>query len=134
MSNIKVYHSLKNEYNSSIVLIKSGIFYVTYDNDARIMNYIFNYVIKDGKVGFPIKIKDSIIEDLKKEELNVVIYEDEKTTEYKCDNNRYYYVLEEVTRKLNKEERMNNLIKLIELKIRQNEINFILIEEYLNGL
>ena len=37
------FSSIKNRYLNDIVLIKSGSFYITFDQDAIIMNYLFSY-------------------------------------------------------------------------------------------
>ena len=46
------FSSIKNRYLNDIVLIKSGSFYITFDQDAIIMNYLFSYQITSGKIGF----------------------------------------------------------------------------------
>ena len=40
--------------NNTVVLRKSGGFYICFDNDAIIIAYLCNYKISNGRVGFPI--------------------------------------------------------------------------------
>ena len=49
---------------SAIVFIKSGNFVVTYGDDAIILNYLFSYQIRDGKLGFPVNVLNRILNDL----------------------------------------------------------------------
>lgn len=50
------YISLKKEYENYLILLKSGNFYIFLNNDAIIMNNIFDYKIIDNnnyiKIGF----------------------------------------------------------------------------------
>lgn len=53
------YISIKHEYKECLVLIKSGSFYITFYDDALILNYLFNYKVINNKVGFPISNLDN---------------------------------------------------------------------------
>lgn len=39
---------------NSVVLRKSGGFYIFFDDDAIIISFLCNYKINNGRVGFPI--------------------------------------------------------------------------------
>ena len=43
------YEQIKNENKENIILIKSGAFYIIFDEDALIINNIFGYLIKTLK-------------------------------------------------------------------------------------
>lgn len=43
------YIDLKNKYLEYIIMIKVGNFYYSYDDDGIILNYLFNYKIKDNR-------------------------------------------------------------------------------------
>lgn len=77
MKLIDRYNEMKKKYSKSIILIKSGIFYETFNDDAYIMNYIFDYKIKtlSGFVitGFPEKVLDIVKDRLKKEKISYVV-------------------------------------------------------------
>lgn len=61
---VKRYITLKQKHLHSLIIIKSGIFYLLFNDDAKIMAYLFNYKIKKGNdylmVGFPIAVIDKI--------------------------------------------------------------------------
>ena len=68
------YISLKKEYEHYLILLKSGNFYISLNNDAIIMNNIFEYKILDNnsyiKIGFPITSLNKIITKLDELEIN----------------------------------------------------------------
>lgn len=80
MKLIDKYNVVKKKYNKSIILIKSGIFYEILNDDAYIMNYIFDYKIKNltsfSMVGFPEKVVENVKDRLKKEKLSFVVVDD----------------------------------------------------------
>jgi len=79
---IDKYNEAKRKNNNSIILIKSGIFYETFNNDAYIMAYLFDYKIKKMSncvmVGFPEKVIDNVKERLLKEKVSFVIIDEDK--------------------------------------------------------
>ena len=44
--NEKLYESLKSLNDKSIVIIKNGIFYYTYNDDAIVLWHLFDYKIR----------------------------------------------------------------------------------------
>ena len=46
---LEQYEKLKKEYPDSLLLFKSGIFYLSFQTDAIILNKIFNYCIIEEK-------------------------------------------------------------------------------------
>ncbi len=65
-----LYFNLKDKYPDYLVLIKVGVFYITFDKDATILNYLYNYQRNKDKVGFPIKLINKIITSLDNMRLN----------------------------------------------------------------
>lgn len=129
------YRKLKNENKDCVVILKSGIFYTTYDSDALILNYIFNYKISDQKVGFPICAIDYVVDILKKYEINVVIDNiDEIIEKREINKSSYYYVLESAIKNVNNSNRIKDLINLVEIKLKQSEINYSLIKDFVDAL
>lgn len=80
MKMIDKYNEAKIKNRKSIILIKSGIFYETFNDDAYIMSYLFDYKIKNLSnfimVGFPEKVIESIKDRLKKEKISYVVLDD----------------------------------------------------------
>lgn len=86
------YIDLKNKYLEYIIMIKVGNFYHSYDDDGIILNYLFNYKIKDNSiVGFPVSSLDKIKRRLEKENINYYI-DDNNYMEFK--DNKYSEVLD----------------------------------------
>lgn len=82
MKLIDKYNEAKKKYNKSVILIKSGIFYETFNNDAYIMAYLFDYKIKNMSTfvmaGFPERVIENIKERLIKEKMSFVVIEEDK--------------------------------------------------------
>lgn len=94
------YIDLKNKYLEYIIMIKVGNFYHSYDDDGIILNYLFNYKIKDNDiVGFPISSLDKVKRRLEKEHINYYI-DDKKYREF--NDNKYREVL----------DKSNNILEL----------------------
>lgn len=70
------YLTRKEKYPNSVVLIKSGSFYRTYDNDAIILSYLCCYKVIKNVLGFPIRSLSKILKKLKREEVNFVVDND----------------------------------------------------------
>lgn len=104
---IDKYNEAKRKNKNSIILIKSGIFYETFNNDAYVMAYLFNYKIKKMSncvtAGFPERSIDNVKERLLKEKAPfVIIYEDKQFVSDKSsfpDSN--YEVLVDISCKSN---------------------------------
>ena len=50
----EVYLDIKNKNANYLLFIKSGMFYNAFDEDANIINLIFEYKISNNKIGFPV--------------------------------------------------------------------------------
>ena len=74
---IDLFRMLKLEYKDYLILFKSGNFYLSFDEDAIIMNKVFNYKINDLKsnikVGFPVNSLNKCLEKLKNLNINFLI-------------------------------------------------------------
>ena len=94
------YIDLKNKYLEYIIMIKVGNFYHSYDDDGIILNYLFNYKIKDNSmVGFPVSSLDKVKRRLEKEHINYYI-DDNNYMEF--NDNKYREVL----------DKSNNILEL----------------------
>lgn len=108
-----MYEEVKKNNNDSVVIIKQGIFYISYGKDSEILNYLFHYEIKglNKKLGFP----------------NI-----DKVTE-KLNSLKINYVVVNISKKKFKNNNYNNIIKVIKIVNKLNKLDSNLIErlEYL---
>lgn len=104
------YETQKNENLNSIILIKSGNFYATIEDDAFIMKTIFNYQILKGKIGFPISSIDKVKSKLEELKVNYIVYNDnDNIIKKEFDNNSYLTILNNCK----KQEYKDNMKKLL---------------------
>ena len=117
--------------NKSIVLRKVGGFYQVFDNDALIVNYLFNYKINNYRCGFPINVINKVINTLEEKSINYIIKgEEEIVKDYKRKNNYSKYLDKSISRSsINR--RINNILDRIS-KMDENKLNDIIdiIEDY----
>lgn len=113
-----IFINLKKEYKEYIILIKSGNFYLALGNDAKIIENMFNYKVKEFsgtiRVGFPIISLNKVTDRLDRIKVNYVIFDKEIVLKRKFNNNRYN---EFIINNLSINDRINNInFKLNELK------------------
>lgn len=123
------YEFYKLEYKSYVILFKCGNFYISINDDANVMNNIFNHKIVDNgafiKTGFPISVLNKIIIELEKNEINYLIIDKEITNKIKFNNNHYNNYLTNNNHNLNF-NRINLINKLLKDNITNPNINDIL--------
>ncbi len=89
MKMIDRYNESKKKFDKSIILIKNGIFYVTFNDDAYIVNYLFGYKIKKFShfvmSGFPEKVIEKIKSRLQKEKIHYILLSNNH--QFVSDNN-----------------------------------------------
>lgn len=120
MASYNDYKEYKNRNLQSLVLIKSGVFFETYDSDCKIMSDLFNYQIKNFKnfsrTGFPINNIEKVIEKLKDKQINYIIVDDKNITNIEFESNRYnFYVNKRVDKRLYKNYYETNFNEQLEL-------------------
>lgn len=101
------YLTRKEKYPNSVVLIKSGSFYRTYDNDAIILSYLCCYKVIKNVLGFPIRSLSKILKKLKREEVNFVVDND---VHFSFENDDNYLTL------------LNQSLEVYKLRVRIEKI------------
>lgn len=90
---LEKYYKYKIDYKEYLILIKSGTFYLCIDNDAFIMNKIFNYKLKKisntFKIGFPISNLGNILNKLNEYHINYIVINEEIILEENFNDNKY---------------------------------------------
>mgnify|MGYP004651840599 FL=1 len=107
------YLTWKEKYPNSVVLIKSGSFYRTYDNDTIILSYLCCYKVIKNVLGFPIRSLSKVLKELKGEEVNFVVDND---VHFSFENDDNYLTL------------LNQSLEVYKLRVRVDKIY-----DYLNG-
>lgn len=126
-----VYNNYKLNYKDYVLLIKSGNFYLSIDNDAIVMNNIFNYKVKESKnfikIGFPILSLSKVITELDKLNVNYIIIDKEIITKQKNKTNNYskYMSKNNYIIYLN---RINNINEILKNNLNDNNISNVLDE------
>lgn len=94
---LDLFRQLKLDYKECVVLFKSGSFYICFDEDAVVLNNIFNYKINELKnnikVGFPVSLIDKNIDILSSKKINYVIIDNKQiinSKEFKLNNYNKY--------------------------------------------
>ena len=117
------YEMYKRQYNNYIILFKQGNFYLSMNDDALILNNLFNYkvnVISDFiKVGFPLKTIDKVIPLLEEKNVNFIIVDKEIVEKKKYSNNNYFNYLN----KDSNYEFIINRINKIDQTLKDNLLN-----------
>ncbi len=133
MKNIDRYLSLKNQYQNSLVLIKTGNFYYTYLEDSIILNYLFNYQVQNNRVGFPLSVIDKIVEELKNNNISIVI-NDKDNTKYQNVGSNYQDIKIKAKEVYDKKKEIEDLIDKIRYKIDKYYFNYKLIKDFVDEL
>ncbi len=128
---IENYIDLKLTYKNYLIILKTGVFYISINEDAFILNKLFNYKIKEfynyKRVGFPINSLNKILKRLDKLNINYIVYDDNKIiskvsftnnciNKYKTDINTYNNYL----------RRIKNINNILVDKVNCNNLKDIL--------
>ena len=125
---LEKYIKLKEKYPKSVIIIKSGNFYDCLNDDAIIINKLFNYKIKELskyiRVGFPINSLNRVRTILTKYEINYITVDNNDVTYSKFIRNNYskyssndYFVIK---------NKINNINDILSNNILDSGINNII--------
>lgn len=135
MKTVDKYIKFKSSYKDYVVLIKSGNFYYSFDDDAYILKYFFNYQIRDNKVGFPINAKAKVKSVLNRHNVNLLEIIDEYAYVLETKNeNEYESKLKEAKSNILISNMLSNLMNSIEVKVKKEEANYRLIKDFVDEL
>ena len=135
MKTIDKYLKFKEMYKDHVVIIKSGNFYYTFDDDTYIMNYFFGYQIRENKIGFPLNAKAKVKSVLNRNNVNLIEVIDNYAYILESKNdNAYQNKLREAKSNMLVSNMLNNLMNAIEIKVKKEEANYELIKEFVDEL
>lgn len=117
------YFEVKSNNKDAVVIIKYGLFYSTFSNDAIIVSYISNYKLFYNNnclcVSFTDKSLYVILTRLRVRNINYIVINKDKIERYLSDINDYGIVLKEASLLKEKELLINKLIE----KVKKLEIS-----------
>lgn len=116
----------------SILIRKVGLFYNVFDNDALIINYLFDYKIINNRCGFPINAIEKVKNTLSDKKVNYII--DDEMVDFKKEN-KYMFYLTKAIDKNRLYEFINEMKNKIECLDEEDMLDLIskikeLIDEY----
>lgn len=123
---------LKKDLLNYLIIVKSGSFYVSYNDDAYILHDLFSYQLQDEKVGFPLNSLDKILEKLQEEHINVYLVNENIKHEYY--DNRYQEKLYISKKNYFNELNTKVLLEEIEFLLKNNPENIIKFKDFINEL
>lgn len=90
---LEKYYKYKLQYKEFIILIRSGNFYETIDNDSFIMNKLFNYKLtrlsNTLKCGFPINFLATVSDYLAEKHVSYVVVDGDSFEVFESEKNEY---------------------------------------------
>lgn len=117
MKSIEIYEAYKNKYSNTLVIIKEGIFYHAYNDDGKILWYLFRYKYTNNKSSFGNTPYDKVIDKLKELDINFVVASKEGELliyQKDCDVYKSYLELSKKSfDKYEKEELLINKLKKV---------------------
>lgn len=116
-------NTVKEIHPVDVLLVRVGAFYISYEKDAYIMNYIFNYKLTKTQemytTGFPLASLSRVMATLEKNKINYIVldrrnnYDVEEQKNF--DNlNNYDKYLEKVKQKVNIARRIENIVETLQ--------------------
>jgi len=135
MKTIDKYVKFKSQYKDYVVLVKSGNFYYSFDEDAFILKYFFDYQIRENRVGFSLNAKAKVKSVLNRNNVNLIEVIDDYAYVLETKNeNEYSIKLKEAKSNILITNMLNNLMNAIEIKVKKEEANYRLIKEFVDEL
>lgn len=135
MKTVDKYVKFKSQYKDYVVLVKSGNFYYSFEEDAYILKYFFDYQIRDNKVGFPINAKAKVKSVLNRHNVNLIEVIDDYAYVLETKNdNAYASTLIEAKSNILVSNMLNTLMSTIEVKVKKENANYRLIKEFVDEL
>lgn len=116
MKLIDKYNAYKDKYENVLVIIKEGIFYKTFEDDAKILWYIFDYKYVNDSVSFGNSPYDKVVLKLNKLDISYVILDkDEIVLSHIRDEDAYLSYKSLSIKSYNKLIKTENLIDKLQI-------------------
>lgn len=109
----------------SIVFRKFGNFYQVFDDDAYIINYIFNYNIKNYKCGFPVNALEKVLFKLKYLSIDYIVKDDNCNFSFFSGCNNYDLYLFLANNKNNNKDLLDEIINKLDYLSRSDLLDIL---------
>ena len=128
------YQKMKINHQTKVILFQSGSFYVTFFQDAEILNYLFSYQIHENKVGFPIKNLEKVVFQLREEKLNYIVVDNQRQNIIfdQFDENTYLKLFQLASKYHLESVEQKNLLDKIQYLIKLNPNYYTKINEFID--
>ena len=136
MTKESLYKLVKMQNEEKVVLVKSGNFYKTFDNDAILLWGLFGYLVKDGKVCFPLSVFANVVSKLTRLGISVVVANKETDVNYYTSTgiNTYKDYKTSAINNYETDGKLNEIKSLVEDKVKTSFVNYDKLLEFLNTL
>ncbi len=130
------YQKMKINHQTKVILFQSGSFYVTFFQDAEILNYLFSYQIHENKVGFPIKNLEKVVFQLREEKLNYIVVDNQRENIIfdQFDENTYLKLFQLASKYHLESVEQKNLLDKIQYLMKLNPNYYTKIKEFIDEL
>ncbi len=130
------YQKMKINHQTKVILFQSGSFYVTFFQDAEILNYLFSYQIHENKVGFPIKNLEKVVFQLREEKLNYIVVDNQRKNIIfdQFDENTYLKIFQLASKYHLESVEQKNLLDKIQYLMKLNPNYYTKIKEFIDEL
>lgn len=134
MKIIDVYSSFKEKYQNSVVIVKEGIFYKSFYDDAKLLWYLFGYKYINDSVSFGNIPYDKVISKLNNLDLGiVVISNNQEILSVTRDIDIYKSYLKISLKSFEKNERKNKLIEKLSKILDNKDDCYFEIDKFLDN-
>ena len=114
MKLIEKYAALKKQYPHFLIILKEGIFYKTFYDDAKILWFLFDYKYQKDSVSFGNNPYDKVIMKLNKLDINyMIINKGQEILKCQKDDETYLSYLTLATKSLHEEKLIEKLKKIL---------------------
>ena len=116
--------------------VKYGNFYRCFNNDAVIINYLFNYKLSEkNSTGFPIKSIDKVISILRNNNISCIVINDiNNVINYICINNKYNSFLDLSKKNYTLNETLFSINKEVKELLTKNINNYNIIINFIRNI
>ena len=130
------YNDVKLGNEEMIVFVKYGNFYRCFNNDAVIINYLFNYKLSEkNSTGFPIKSIDKVISILRNNNISCIVINDiNNVINYICINNKYNSFLDLSKKNYTLNEALFSINKEVKELLIKNINNYNIIINFIRNI